>query len=694
MALAEQEFTWNSVANDGSLNFLVQQIGLRLYFYDMSSDPLSAGVKSFSVDISEFTAPAATSPENSPVQMSSGKGLLFVAGSKIEPFFVEYDEATDTISATQIYIQIRDFKGLDDGLAVNEEPTTLSTEHHYNLRNQGWGNPENDASGSSVSFFDRFGQPSTFNDSNDDLIDHYFNHFHRYPSNAQQWWIGKKTNPSGSVFQEFDPRILGRMSFGNTPAASGHYIVNAFYVDRSAVSGITGIDVEVETERPPTVTFQTGRAWYGLNGTIYFSQVVDHKGKVGKCHQDADPTSEEISDLVDTDGGVIPIPGMGKVVRLFAVASGVMVFANNGIWFIGGGQGGFSATDFSVSKISPIGTESPNSIVETEGSVLWWSKIGIQAMTQKTGIFGPVEGNFDKTNLSEQTIQTYFTTTIPPEAKLYVKGVHDPATNTVQWLWSSSAAPGPYRYDNILFFDMTLQAFYPWTVSSVSGRPWISGVFNTPVLNATETLEPAYASGEIVTDSLLEEVDVEVMIASARDTFVRYIVAVPVGDSDQYTFASFDNENFADWESFDAPGYRYLSFIETGYELLADVMRRKQAPYVTIYFRRTEENWIATGDGDYTWDKPSSCLFRTKWDFSSSSISGKWSSLIEAYRFRRVPGFDADNLEFDTGFPVVVTKNKVRGSGKAVQFRFENSEIGYNFDLLGWGVSFTGNSKV
>ena len=39
-------------------------------------------------------------------------------------------------------------------------------------------------------------------------------------------------------------------------------------------------------------------------------------------------------------------------------------------------------------------------------------------------------------------------------------------------------------------------------------------------------------------------------------------------------------------------------------------------------------------------------------------------------------------------FPVVVTKNKIRGIGRALQFRFECSEIGKNFDLLGWSVQY------
>jgi hypothetical protein len=82
-----------------------------------------------------------------------------------------------------------------------------------------------------------------------------------------------------------------------------------------------------------------------------------------------------------------------------------------------------------------------------------------------------------------------------------------------------------------------------------------------------------------------------------------------------------------------------------------------------------------------------------KWDWANTSNSNKWSSKIQVYRHRRLPQFSEDDLTFDTGFPIIVSKNKVRGSGKAIQFRFESDEIGKDFDLLGWAVPFEGNTE-
>jgi len=137
------EYFWKAVANKADTNFLVVQVGDKLHFYDASSSPLSEGKKSFTVDLQAYKAPTATASDvrGHTVQMTAGKGYLFAAQEFIDPIVIEYDADTDTISTVKIVIQVRDFDGVNDGLANDQEPTTLSAEHHYNLKNQGWVQP-------------------------------------------------------------------------------------------------------------------------------------------------------------------------------------------------------------------------------------------------------------------------------------------------------------------------------------------------------------------------------------------------------------------------------------------------------------------------------------------------------------------------------------------------------------------------
>ena len=47
---------------------------------------------------------------------------------------------------------------------------------------------------------------------------------------------------------------------------------------------------------------------------------------------------------------------------------------------------------------------------------------------------------------------------------------------------------------------------------------------------------------------------------------------------------------------------------------------------------------------------------------------------------------------YDNGYPVVVTKNKVRGRGKVVSFKFSTSAT-KDCQLLGWAVNYLGVTK-
>lgn len=659
-----QEFTWRSVANRSSLNFLVQQLGNLLYFYDLGVDVTSTGRKNFIINLDARLAPNKVTAANLPVQMASGKGFLFVVGQNIEPFLVDFNPDTDEFDVSQVYIQIRDFKGLDDGLANDEEPESLSAEHHYNLRNQGWVNAANDgSSGNVVQYFDNFGNSASYTAPDSTPITAYYTAISRYPANNKQWWAARDATTN-----DFDPELLAKFYSGNNRAPRGHYVVNAFYIDRTAISGISGLSPETAPDRPVSVAFFGGRAFYLAGSTLYFSQVLEDKRKAGFCYQEADPTAEDFNELLPTDGGVVPIPEMSKGVKLVPLGNSLVVFASNGIWSITGTSAGFTATDYSVSKVNPIGTDYPNTIVETEEQIYWWSAIGIMAMAVRMGQFGVVDGVFEKTNITEQTIQSFYNNDIPDDRKQFAKGRYDPATNTIQWLYADNALIPSYSYNRILNLDLTLQAFYPWSIDTGLG-PRITGIFNTPFSIPLDHLQ-------------------------VRDTTFKFTFISPVEGFWYGGFGLFNDETFADWRYFDNVGVGYMSFCETGYELLEDAMRQKQTPWVFTYFRRTEENYVPDESGDYTSDKPSSCYFQTKWDWSNSSISGKWSTKVQAYRHRRLPMFDESDLSFETGYSIVVSRHKVRGVGKAIQFRFECDEIGKDFDILGWSGNFTGETNV
>lgn len=137
------EFTWRAVADKGDISFLCVQVGTILHFFNLVKEPISKNKKPFTVELANYLSASGTYENlaSTNVEFASGKGLLFAVNENIEPIIVEYFPDTDTISVTRVVIQIRDFDGLNDGLANDEEPSSLSKEHYYNLRNQGWVTP-------------------------------------------------------------------------------------------------------------------------------------------------------------------------------------------------------------------------------------------------------------------------------------------------------------------------------------------------------------------------------------------------------------------------------------------------------------------------------------------------------------------------------------------------------------------------
>ena len=659
--------TWHTVGGSGNTNFLVVQIGPTVYFYDLSVSTLSTAQKSFTINLNTYAAPGATEIEKHGIHADSGKGFLFIVGEKIESLLVKYNSGADTITVSEIDIEIRDFEGVDDTLAPDDEPLTLTNLHEYNLKNQGWLPP---------------------NSGGTNPITTYFTTAAKYPPNSKQWWQAKDSN------EDFNATFMQKFVGGNTSAPRGHYILKAFYEDRSDVSGVAGITVNSTSGRPLSTTFFAGRAWFagvsgaGFSSNIYFSQILDNSASnAGKCYQQNDPTSEDLSDLLATDGGSITIPELGNVHALFAMQSAVIVFANNGIWSISGGPNGFKATDFIISNISSSGINGHDNIVNVEGIPVWWGQNGINTLTQSE-----INDKFQIQNLSQQTIQTFYDE-IPTLCKQDAVGGYDNSTKKAYWLYRETEPTSElnrYRFNRILVLDIRLGAFYPWKISTFSSSPYyIGGIFTMPTLFDLEENKEVVDSANGIIDGANNVVSTE-LVPDGSSVSINYFVFKEGASNAQWTFGNFTNSEFFDWYNVDSIGVEFSSYFETGNELMQDIQREKVAVYVQCYFNKTETTYT---DTTYTaWINPSGCYMQSKWEWSDHTNSGKFSPKVQVYRFVKTYA-PSSGTDFNNGFPVVVTKNKIRGTGKALRIRFE-SESRKDFDFLGWAIAFSGNTDV
>jgi hypothetical protein len=356
----------------------------------------------------------------------------------------------------------------------------------------------------------------------------------KYPSNAQIWWTMKRPPEIGSdappkiYLEVFDPGLRHQISFGNAPAPKGHYIMSAFNQDRSAVSGVSGLTPKTSLgARPSAVAFYAGRVFYagvfteGFNTKVYFTAIIERPEQVQQCYQEADPTAEDIRDLLPSDGGVIAIPEAAQIYHMVPFGPYLLIFADNGVWQIGGSEGsGFRANDYSVSKLSGVGTVNNLSFVTVEGAPFWWNRSGIQTVVTTE------QGGLQVKNITEATIQTMYDE-ISDDAKHHAKGAYDPVTKRIEWMYNSGNPQTlieKFTYDRILTFNVVTGAFSPWE-GAETDRVQFKGLFDLQGKVENVVSELVTVEGETVTvDGLPVVADTQETVV--LDSKIKYIINV------------------------------------------------------------------------------------------------------------------------------------------------------------------------
>lgn len=464
-----------------------------------------------------------------------------------------------------------------------------------------------------------------------------------YPSNSDVWWYFKN---GSNVFDPLNTINQVTVNSGNAPR--GHFILDAFNQNKSTASSVSNITSISTNARPRTGAWFQGRVWYtgvdasqaktgnadfySWSSNIYFSQTVTGPEQFGACHQLNDPTSEILNGLLPTDGGVITIQEAGAIYKLFPIQNGMLVFADNGIWFITGSQGiGFAANDYTITKISSIRALSSTSFVDVLGLPYFWNHEGIYTVKPAQ------QGGLTVVPITVDTILSFYEE-IPLSSKKYARGAYDPIDYTIQWIYKDTEATDVtdrYTYNKILNLNTQNTAFYPYTVdttsASINGINYItfSGGLNKPP--PVMKFITSYSNGVTHTVQMSEE----------------------------------RSEDYEDWSSSPGGGVSYDSYFVTGYKLHGQAQRRFQIPYVYIFSRAEEAT---------------AYKIQSIWDYATSGNSGKWSSLQTIY----------NNKPY---FGMIFRRHRLRGQGIVLQIKVTSVD-GLPFDIMGWSSFETQNMAV
>tara|TARA_R110002153_G_scaffold175806_1_gene329007 strand:+ start:3199 stop:5451 length:2253 start_codon:yes stop_codon:yes gene_type:complete len=678
IAEGKQSFhIWESPAGDTTVSLGVVRIVNKLWFMNMLATSPSASLKNGGSPIT------IDGLSNSDIEISViNNSCIIVSKDLNNPVLLTYTKSTGNVSQSTISLKIRDIYGVEDGLEFDERPTDLSQEHHYNLRNQGW--------------------KTTIVNANDTTggLSYHKTVTGKYPSNADVWTMGKIADMNSSGFDKYEPETLVKNSQSNFQVAKGSFIIDAFNrgTSRMSTSVVTsGLPTDSEQGNISTVTSYAQRVFYSgiqsdvtsgddrspnYSGYVFFSKVIRSDADLGVCHQEADPTDPDINDLIDTDGGSIQIPDITKIVKIVASQTSIIVFAENGVWEIFGDTGGFIATSFQASKISTNGVFNPNAVVNVNGNFIYWSRAGIYTLKPEA-----VSGRFSSESLSLQSIQSLYLN-IPELGKNNAKGFYDERENRVRYLYNDDTSYSETNYINKynkeLIFDLTLQAWYKNELSDLaSNSPYIADYVDIPgysiaireetVVAGVESVINTAGTGVVVNDDIPVNRAAQFSLLTIRGT--------------SFTLSKYNGSDFMDWKTADSTGVTYLSYLVTGYELFGDIMRNKQIPYLFLYLQQTEDGFAASGSS-FVFTNQSSCKVQAQWDWANSAANGKWGPEFQAYKLLRNYTPTGVASSFDSGDTMVVTKNKLRGSGKCLSI-YIKSETGKDMRLLGWGYPVT-----
>lgn len=387
---------------------------------------------------------------------------------------------------------------------------------------------------------------------------------------------------------------------------------------------------EIRTQ-PTAVTSGFGRIFYGASDRLYFSQVfLDDLTVLGKCYQRNDPTAEVANDIVDTDGGEVLLQESGKILALVSFGAGILAFCAKGLWYVSGSESGFSATSYSVTKISSY------RIVGSRGYCSVGSDI-LFASFDSLFIIQNNEFNVPKViSLTDETIKTYWQSFVTDNIQL----AYDEKIKKVYMLRCGCSE------GKVLVYDLRINGFYPWQLAGKLHE----GVLYSPV---------------------------DGMFFLGRDTVANTMSISKLQDS--YVFKDYGTAE-------------YESYLITNYETVGNYTRSKGVPMVNVFFRKTETE-VDTTSGELVFDRPSACEMSVLWDYNNSSgLTSPKRPVYNPVPRSWAPATDGVS-SFNTGQTIINFKDKVRGKGRSVQFRFD--AVGdKSLELLGFSVQYSAKGRM
>lgn len=677
-SLGRSQYRWINPGGDTNKEFLVVQIGNYMAVHDLDVSPLSNS----RIYYKTFTDNTYSEVFNYAVV----DGVLVVVTGKRAVNIFTYDADTDSITWTTDFLRIRDLFGTEahpggqnttQHQNIQIRPTATGSRHIYNLRNQTFALPRVEGDANTLTKVDPIHEFFLASGSE------------YYPSNADNltyYLLADANLTTSRTVERFNANDMVNTPPGTSRAPMGYFIIDALKRGSSRYEQAQLLyERNEELEYPITNTLEldetpggasvlsqyAGRIWYGgfssdiidphensprLSSYVLFSRVITDITQITNCYQEADPTSNIDADLGDDDGGFLKLDGAYGIKAMIPFQSSLFVFAENGVWRIAGSDGdSFRATSPSVFKLSDYGIISPNSLIEREGKIFYWGEEGIFVVSQNQF------GDWEVGDITVETIKTLYED-IAIGQKARSVGYFDMSSNSIRWVYGTGLNNPTDSYELILNLR-----FNSFTLNKIESNDLVTGVISVSggrKISASTDPVVVDSDGEVVTSDG-EDVTSASYKVNRDPAENLYCVLIEIEPTLTYSFGGYKEGTLYDWE--DLTATEIDAYLISGPLTGGDGRIRKDIPYLTTYFKKQDD---------------SGCLVNAIWDWASGVTSGKWTNPRQAYRLRR---------ENDGDF-MVVTRNRVRGNGRSVSFKFQ-SEAGKTMRLYGWEFNLEAGDK-
>lgn len=609
---AVSKYKWENPNRSFNADVIVIQIGDVVYFFKHAEDIISNIIGQ--INIAQYTTNGTYIREQQ-CGYAVISGYLVIVNRYMNPLVVKCG-STGTISVErELHLKMRvtdrltsGVYGSQDGWGVADilyRPGHLNDDHHFDLRNAGWPastkctDNETGASASVKS-------PIAFTKSSIGV----------YPAIADVFLANKTSSvEEPEALDTFSPWELEKSEYSTTLPPRGHFVtpVESFDMlglmeDEDAAIGATGIS----GYNGNNMTLGTSVRPYhvgALNGHVIFitkdylgreiiaySKLVMSPADMEICYQEADPTADEINDIVPTDGGVIPLNHIPEITHVEEGLGGLVVFTIDGIHIIAGNSdSGFNATSQRVMKLSDIACLSGQGIVKLDDRFYFWNQDGLVVIGRDQ------YGDIQTQNLTRGTIDLFvkqFSKNNLQNAIGDVDTLEGKIYYTLPTSKGGETILNRYKSNIVLVLDTQLGGFYYHRISYESDCPHLL----MPVVvggNASMDYETTLQTtgGEFVSTTDGYPVKTNDTILVSVSNALIFMCAAQYNTTMGIAAAKMHDGIFRDWGSFRAAtaseeGLNYVSFAEFMHKRDANLASGTNLTSIQSFFKVKDVNTI------------------------------------------------------------------------------------------------------